>query len=127
MTPAETGMSIDLSVNRDLPDIHADPSLLKQVFLNVIRNASEACGMRGNLWIRTALDKNFVYIEFTDDGPGVPDEIRSRIFEPFFTTKESGLGLGLMVVNRILLAHGGRVDIESVEPQGTKVALAVPR
>jgi len=127
VTPAETGMSIDLSINPDLPDIHADPSLLKQVFLNVIRNASEACGRRGNLWIRTALDKDFLYIEFIDNGPGVPEEIRSRIFEPFFTTKESGLGLGLMVVRRVLLAHGGRVDIENVEPTGAKVALAVPR
>jgi signal transduction histidine kinase len=127
ITPAESGMSIDLSHNQDLPYIHADPSLLKQVFLNVIRNASEACERKGNLWIRTALDKNYLYIEFTDNGSGVPEEIRSRIFEPFFSTKESGLGLGLMVVRRILLAHGGRIDIENVEPQGTKVALAVPR
>jgi signal transduction histidine kinase len=127
ITPVDMGMNIDLFPDKDLPLIEADPSLLKQVFLNVIRNAVEACEKKGNLWIRTALDQDFVYIEFTDNGPGVAEEIRLRVFEPFFTTKESGLGLGLMVVKRILLAHGGRVDIQNVEPRGAKVALVVPR
>ena len=124
--PGELGMKIELLAYKDLPVIEADPSLLKQVFLNLIRNASEACGKSGKLEIRTALDQDFVKIQFSDDGPGVPEEIQSRIFEPFFTTKEAGLGLGLMVVRRILLAHGGMIHVEDVEPQGAKVTLAIP-
>lgn len=105
----------------------ADPSLLRQVFLNIIQNATEACGPGGRLHIRTALDRDSLRIEFTDNGPGLAEEAREKVFEPFFTTKSSGLGLGLLVTSRIVEAHGGKVSIENVQPAGARVTVMIPR
>jgi len=127
MDPENTGLEITYKPDLELPEITADPSLLKQVFLNLIRNASESCGGQGTLNIRTYSDKNSIGIDFTDDGPGVPEEILARIFDPFFTTKESGFGLGLMVVNRIVDAHSGRICIENVQSGGAKVTILISR
>jgi signal transduction histidine kinase len=104
-----------------------DPSLLKQVILNVVRNASEACEQDGKVEIRTLPDHDFIRIEFTDNGPGISEEVRARIFEPFFTTKSSGLGLGLVVTLKIVEAHGGRVFLDNVEPTGARVTILIPR
>lgn len=123
----ETGLAISFNNGESIPLAEADPSLLKQVILNIVRNASDACEKDGKLEIRSLLDHDFIRIEFTDDGPGVSKEIRSRIFEPFFTTKNSGLGLGLVVILRIVEAHGGRVLIDNIEPTGAKVTILIPR
>lgn len=122
-----SGPKITLKLGNDLPKMEADPSLLKQVFLNLIRNANEACGHDGNLEIRTALQGDYIRIEFTDDGPGIPEAIRPRILEAFFTTKETGLGLGLAVVGRIVDTHGGRINIDNITEGGTRVTVRIPR
>jgi signal transduction histidine kinase len=122
-----TGPKITLNLDVDLPKVEADPSLLKQVILNLIRNANEACGQDGNLEIRTARQGDYIRIEFTDDGPGIPEEIRPRILEAFFTTKETGLGLGLAVVGKIVDTHGGEIHIDNVTEGGTRVTIRIPR
>jgi two-component system sporulation sensor kinase A len=121
------GLEIGLMLDDGLPEVAVDPSLMHQVFLNLIKNASEAGSEGTNLEIRTFIDRDLFYIEFTDDGPGVSEEIRERIFEPFFTTKESGFGLGLVLVSRIIEAHGGMVSIENHPPVGAKVSIQLPR
>ncbi|MCK5351250.1 hypothetical protein KAJ77_01655, partial [bacterium] len=123
----ELGLNISFEDGEKVSQAEADPSLLKQVILNIVRNASEACEQDGNLDIRTSMDHDSIRIEFTDDGPGVSEEDRLRIFEPFFTTKSSGLGLGLVVTSRIVEAHGGRVFIDNVKPKGAKITISIPR
>jgi signal transduction histidine kinase len=123
----ELGLDISFEDDEKILPAEADPSLLKQVILNIVRNASEACEQDGKLDIKTRLDHDFIRIEFTDDGPGVSEEVRSRIFEPFFTTKSSGLGLGLVVISRIVEAHGGRVFIDNVQPTGVRITILIPR
>jgi signal transduction histidine kinase len=61
-----------------------------------------------------------------DDGPGIPEEMRSRVFEPFVTTKESGTGLGLAVVHQIVSQHGGRIDIETNGARGARFVVRIP-
>jgi signal transduction histidine kinase len=122
----ELGLSISFKKGENIPMVDADPSLLKQVTLNIVRNASDACEKDGKLDIVTSLDHDFIRIEFSDNGTGVSEEVRTRIFEPFFTTKNKGLGLGLVVIRRIVEAHAGRIFIDNVEPAGARVTILLP-
>jgi signal transduction histidine kinase len=110
----------------DLPSVQADASALKQVFLNLIKNAAEAGGGKGRLRIRTAADAGGVRITFTDNGPGLPQEGRDRIFEPFFSTKASGMGVGLAVTRGIVQAHGGRIEARDAAGGGAQFAVFLP-
>jgi two-component system NtrC family sensor kinase len=97
-----------------LPEIEAFPALLNQVFMNILQNAADVMPANGGrISIRTTLQGDAIHIEFADNGPGVPAEIRGRIFDPFFTTKEvgTGTGLGLSLSDRIIDRHGGRIEV----------------
>jgi signal transduction histidine kinase len=106
-----------------LPKIKAYIGELNQVWTNLIDNALDAMEVnnKGMLEIKTKRDNVFVQVSITDNGPGIPDEIKNRIFDPFFTTKEigKGTGLGLDVVTRIVRQHGGSVKVESVPGKTT--------
>jgi len=90
---------------------------LNQVWTNLIDNALDAMEVnhKGQLTIRTRRDREFVEVRIIDDGPGIPENIRSQIFDPFFTTKDigKGTGLGLDVVTRIVQQHRGSVKVNS--------------
>ncbi len=107
-------------------DIRADASLLKQVFLNLIKNADEACGSGGELVIRIQSLPPWYKISFTDNGPGIPAENIGRIFEPFFTTKPTGMGMGLAICQRIIQAHGGALEAKNQLPKGTEFTILLP-
>lgn len=110
-----------------LPRTMADPDQLKQVFVNLINNAISAMPEGGTLTISTSYAEDHVVIEFRDTGSGISKEVLKRIFEPFFTTKkEKGTGLGLSISYRIIQTHGGRIDVESVEGQGTVFTVSIP-
>ena len=117
--------NIQLVENYDasLPAINAFVGELNQVWTNLIDNALDAMEVnkKGKLEITTKREKDLVEITITDDGPGVPDEIKNQIFDPFFTTKEigKGTGLGLDVVQRIVTQHGGNVKLLSVPGRTT--------
>ncbi|MFZ5440803.1 MAG: ATP-binding protein [Myxococcota bacterium] len=107
--------------------VSGDEGQLRQVFLNLIRNAREAmAGAKGTLTVSAALELSNVLVRITDSGPGIPEEVRPRLFEPFFTTKQGGTGLGLPLSRQIVEAHGGRIDVES-GPAGTTFLLTFPR
>lgn len=113
-----------------LPQIHANYEELKQVFLNVVRNAFEAMPDGGELTIKTCLKsdppKN-IEITFADNGIGIKKENLSKLFNPFFTTKVRGTGLGLAVCRRIIVErHHGKIHIESEENRGTVVKVELP-
>lgn len=121
------GIHVDVEIKEDLPIIMADHNQLKQAFFNVLKNAMEAMGNGGDLKIRTHSDNEFVLIHFADSGPGIPQEDLSKIFQPYFTTKKTGSGLGMMIVQRILNDHGGKVGIDSRPDVGTVVTLEFPQ
>ena len=122
------GISVIKDYDRSLPSIPAYAGELNQVWTNLIDNAVSAMGSSGVLTVRTGRDREFVFVEFGDTGPGVPPEIRERIFEPFFTTKPvgEGTGLGLDISWRIVVnKHHGDIAVES-EPGDTRFRVRLP-
>ncbi|HVV55943.1 MAG TPA: ATP-binding protein [Mucilaginibacter sp.] len=112
-----------------LPPVKAFIGELNQVWTNLIDNALDAMepNGKGTLTIKTEKDKEFVKVSIMDDGPGIPEDIRSRVFDPFFTTKEmgKGTGMGLEVVQRIVRQHNGSIKVTS-EPGHTVFAVCFP-
>jgi len=111
-----------------LQEVNADPSQMKQVFINVMVNAAEAMREGGRLTIRTFRnpDGNIAVLEFEDNGVGIPPEVMARIFDPFYTTKEKGTGLGLSVVSGIIKRHEGQVEVRSEAGNGTLIRITLP-
>lgn len=111
-----------------LPEIQADPAHMKQVFLNLLINASEAMEEGGTLTIRSDYhpDTNTVTMSVRDTGIGIEEKDRARIFDPFFSTKKKGTGLGLSVVNGIVTRHNGKVEIDSTPGKGTDFRVSLP-
>jgi signal transduction histidine kinase len=115
----------------NLPKISANGSELNQVWTNIIDNAISAMSKRANgekiLTVRTVREPENLLVEFVDNGPGIPPEIRERIFEPFFTTKPvgEGTGLGLDIVQRIVRQHQGTIRVDS-RPGHTAFQIRLP-
>ena len=99
-----------------IPAILADEEKLHQAMLNLIGNAAEALSGRGAIAVRVAREGDWIVVDVSDNGPGVPEEVRARLFEPFFTTKPRGVGLGLAISRKIVEAHGGRLDYRPHDP-----------
>ena len=111
----------------DLPLIPANAGELNQVWTNLLDNAIDAVDQGGVLILRARLNDLWVEVEIVDDGPGIPEEIRSHIFEPFFTTKDVGVGtgLGLGIARRIVETHQGHIEVKS-RPGETCMCVRLP-
>ena len=118
---------LELDLAPGLPVLDVDQDQLKQAFFNIIKNASEAMKQGGLLKIRTGSDADWINVTFADTGGGMTQETMARVFEPYFTTKKGGSGLGLMITQRIIRAHGGEVVLESDPGQGLRLTLRLPR
>lgn len=106
-------------------DCEADQ--LKQVFINLMKNAMEAMEDKGGLlFIKVVHHGEYIVVTFKDEGCGIPEDRIQSIGEPFYTTKEKGTGLGMMICNKIMENHDGRIDIESELGNGTTVRLVFP-
>ncbi|MGA8752592.1 two-component system sensor histidine kinase NtrB, partial [Candidatus Deferrimicrobium sp.] len=125
-----------------------DESQMEQAIMNVIANAAHASGTKGSVTLRARITRgywdtayggrepllpqgssnreDFLTISIRDDGPGIPEEIRDRIFVPFFTTKKEGTGIGLPLVQKIVYAHRGVLDIVSETGKGTEFIIKLP-
>jgi len=117
---------VEVDLDRSLPTLSVDRDQIKQAFYNIIRNAFQAMKTGGILRIRSGADETHQFISFADSGGGIAPENITRVFEPYFTTKQSGSGLGLLIVRRIVRAHGGEVIIESAPGQGLTVTIRLP-
>ena len=104
-----------------------DAGQIKQVLVNLIKNAMQAMTRGGNLTIKTLDEDGGVLLVVEDTGVGISKEKINRIFEPYFTTKKKGTGLGLMIVHRIVNQHGGRIHVEPGEEAGTRFRIWLPR
>lgn len=122
------GVTIHRQYAEGLPSIEANGSELNQVWTNIIENALYAMDGQGEITLSTRLEGNRVVVEITDNGPGIPDAIRSRIFDPFFTTKPpgEGAGLGLSISHNIVVErHKGEITVTS-QPGRTCVSVKLP-
>lgn len=118
---------VETELDPKLPLLDLDSDQIKQAFYNVSRNAFQAMKSEGILRIRTCADETHVNISFADTGGGISPEHIGRMFEPYFTTKTGGNGLGLLIVRRIVRAHGGEVVLESAPGRGLTFTIRLPR
>jgi signal transduction histidine kinase len=125
----DTNAELQLDVPADLPDVQGDSGALNQVFLNLIKNAAESlAGGGGSIGVEASVDAGIVRVRVRDDGAGMSPDVQRRLFEPFFTTKAGGhgTGLGLSICKQIVGAHGGTLEVESTEGEGTCMTVALP-
>jgi len=135
-------INLHLALDPSLPPIDMDINKAKQVFINLIRNAVEVMGQGGNIFISTQhvsnkldaprqqeinRDLDYAQITIRDDGPGIPDALKSRVFEPYVTTKRAGnAGLGLSIVYNIVKKLNGTITCESDGQNGTCFTIVFP-
>lgn len=114
------GVAIEQDFDPSLPDVTGDAAALERAFLNLVKNAHEAIGAAGTIRLHTRIETEFrmtaegrrhqyLRVEVSDSGPGMSDESLAQLFTPFFTTKSAGTGLGLVLSQRIVALHGGRL------------------
>jgi PAS domain S-box-containing protein len=121
------GADTKIATVLDLDDVEAplDEGLMRQAFSNLFQNAVEAMPDGGTLTVEARGGKNLT-VTVADTGTGIPQDAIKKIFLPFFTTKDKGVGLGLALVHKIVLSHGGRLEVESTEGKGTAFTVIIP-
>jgi two-component system NtrC family sensor kinase len=124
----ESNIKVETFFDDEIPEVMASTNQMRQVMLNMLKNAKEAMPKGGTLTVKTSKEVNKVLIHIQDTGVGIPEEIRDKIFEAFFTTKQKvkGVGLGLSVCYGIIKDHGGEIKVESEEGKGTTFRIRLP-
>ena len=121
------GLTLEKNLNVKIDRFLYDDDLIKQAVNNIIKNAIQACAQGSKIEVSVSRQKNNICkIVVTDTGKGIDKNILNKIFDPYFTTREEGSGLGLMIVKRIMDAHGGDVSVMSEKKKGTSVVLTIP-
>lgn len=121
------GIALDLLVAPRLPEVAADENQIRQALLNLVRNAKEAMGGGGRLRVELVeVPTGHVRLTVADTGSGIAPENLAKIFEPFFSTKDKGTGLGLALVQQIVIEHGGRIEAQSPPGGGTAFVMTFP-
>lgn len=120
-------LAVRAEIADGLPPVTADPDEMRRVLVNLAKNAVEAVeGRGGTMTLRLRRDGDALVLEVSDDGPGIPDDVRPRLFEPYFSTKTSGTGLGLAICKRAVEDLGGTIDVASAAGTGTTVTVRLP-
>jgi two-component system, sporulation sensor kinase E len=120
------GVTVKTKLSRNLTATPIDATQLQQVLVNLVKNAVQAMTTGGALTLQTGETGDSVWVSVADTGGGIPQEQINRIFEPFYTTKKKGTGLGLMIVQRIVRAHNGRIELDSHVGRGTTFRVWLP-
>ncbi len=121
------GLRVEVRAESGEQDIHADPTQMRQLFINLCQNAADAMKGEGRLDIVIQPRENSVEIRFEDCGPGIPPDKVARIFEPFYTEKERGVGMGLAVCSRIATVHDGTIQAATRPGGGAAFVVRLPR
>jgi len=123
-------VALEKSYEKGLPQVLVDADKLKQVFLNILRNAFEAVEEKGKINISISLLKeqegSKIRVFISDNGCGIPEEKRETVFEPFYTTKASGIGLGLPIARKIIEQHRGTIRVKENAAKGTSFEILIP-
>lgn len=122
----QAGVRVDIRIPEDIPSLSLDRRYIKQALLNLIKNAVQAMPEGGVLTVWAQLRDGRLALSFSDTGVGIPEHLKEKIFEPYFTTKETGSGLGLTLVYKIVQEHGGEIEVQSKEGKGTTFTLLFP-
>jgi signal transduction histidine kinase len=122
----ERGVSLRFFPDAGLGLVPLDPAQVRAAVVNLVRNAAQACAAGDEVILSSRRDGSRVLVQVIDTGAGMSADVRARIFEPYFSTKETGTGLGLPMVRRVLEAHGGRVEVSSEVGKGTQFTLVFP-
>lgn len=115
-----------VSLIPDLPTVTIDKYKIKQVVINILKNAKEACASGGIVRLTACHDTDTITISIKDDGCGIPEHILADIFTPFKTFKQGGTGLGLAIAHEIITAHDGTIKVSSTEEVGTEFIITIP-
>jgi two-component system sensor histidine kinase HydH len=137
--PGGEELKIEVTLDPALPRVAIDPEQMRQVLMNLLRNAAQAMKGRGKIAVSTRVrfgrgtrsggptnDEPFVEVTVADNGPGIAQNVLGNLFMPFFTTKEKGTGLGLAISQRIVQGAGGRIDVRSYEGKGSTFSVVLP-
>ncbi len=124
----ESNIKVETYFDETLPEVMASTNQMRQVMLNILKNAKEAMPKGGTLTVRTSRQAHKMIVAIQDTGVGIPEELRDKIFEAFFTTKQKvkGVGLGLSVCYGIIKDHGGEIKVESEMDKGTTFIILLP-
>ncbi len=120
------GISIEREFAGELPQIQGDERFLRQMLINLLKNAKAAMPEGGLVRLITAFSDEYIRIIVEDTGSGIPEDILNKIFEPYFTTKIDGTGLGLTMVYKVVKGHGGDITVQSREGAGTRFTIQLP-
>jgi two-component system, NtrC family, sensor histidine kinase HydH len=123
----EKGIRLEDRLHPDLPPVEADPNQLKQVLLNLVKNALEATEDQGAILVSSGTDDSQVWFSVQDTGKGMSEDVQEKIFHPFYTTKDKGTGLGLAVINKIVTDHHGAITVDSVAGSGSTFTVRLPK
>ena len=122
------GVAVELDLDDEFPAMELDAGQFQQVFYNLLRNAFQAIGGKEGVIRISAHANDFeATISIEDNGTGIPPEQMGSLFEPYRTTKQSGTGLGLLIVRRVVREHGGEIEIQSEPGSGTRILIHLPR
>lgn len=124
---AQRGIVLQTGIPANLPLVECDVEQIKQVLLNIMLNAIEACSAGGKVVLTIRDQGDNIVIGVTDDGCGINEADLEKIFDPFYTTKEGGTGLGLPISYQILAQHSGEITVERNADKGTTFNLILPR
>ena len=133
LAPELRNSSIELAVDgTDGSVIQADAHQIKQVLINLVRNAAESIGEGGKITLRARESRpakgggRAIALEVADTGKGIPADVQQRLFDPFFTTKPSGTGIGLSIAARIAERHAGALEFTTQPDRGTTFRIVLP-
>jgi signal transduction histidine kinase len=118
--------TIAVALADDLPLVPGVRDQLVQIVFNLVLNAIDATGKGGRITVSASCANGTMQLAVSDDGTGIPADVRAKLFRPYFTTKRHGTGLGLFVIRKIAEEHGGRVEVESESGHGTTFRVALP-
>lgn len=122
----KAGIMLTLELVDPLPLIHGDERFIRQMIINLVKNAMVAVMSGGFIQIKTSLADDFAVLVVEDNGTGIPEGMIHKIFEPYFTTKVDGTGLGLTMAYKVVKEHGGDIRVQSEKGQGTCFTIKLP-